>query len=294
MENKPDIRDVTAAIHEASDLEEIGEGGFKVVYRARIDDKVEALKLVRIPRDDHDPTVREANIQRIHREVAILGECRTPYLVKLGSITPRESVLGDSEYVAYSEEYVPGQTLSELIRIGYKPPQNEIASTGLCLLLAINELISKNFIHRDIKPNNIIKTEDIERPFVLLDLGIAFKIGGTQITRDSRSIMGTRYYIAPEMLEEGFRQNLDFRADLYTIGLTLYEYASSTNPFRDPWDPEIVTLYRIATVNPTPLATLRPDLPRELTGLIDQLLKKLPALRPSNIQMLLRRMEAFQ
>jgi len=294
MENKPDIRDVSAAIPEASDLEEIGEGGFKVVYRARIQAKIEALKLVRIPRDDQDPTVRDENIQRIHREVAILGECRTPFLVKLGSLTPQECVIGDFEYVAYSEEYVHGPSLRVLIGREYQPPSAEIASTALCLLQAIRELTSRGYIHRDIKPDNIIKTEDDERPFVLLDLGIAFKIGGTQITRDPRRIPGTLYYIAPEMLDAEFRQNLDFRADLYTIGLTLYEFASSINPFARPLDPQFTTLYRIKTLTPPALATLRQDLPMELSHLIDQLLKKMPALRPANIPALLRRMEALQ
>jgi serine/threonine-protein kinase len=151
-----------------------------------------------------------------------------------------------------------------------------------------------NVIHRDIKPDNIIKTDDPVRPYVLLDLGIAFQIGGTRITRNSARIPGTLYYIAPEMLDQGFRQNLDYRADLYTVGLTLYEFASGDNPFAHSGDPQFTTLYRIKTQRPKPLRELRSDLPAEVCRLIDQLMRKLPALRPANLDQLIKEMERYQ
>jgi len=169
-----------------------------------------------------------------------------------------------------------------------------VAELGVCLLKAVLELASMNVIHRDIKPDNIIRTKDPMRPYVLLDLGIAFRIGGTGITRNSARIPGTLYYIAPEMLDQGFRQNLDYRADLYTIALTLYEFASGDNPFAHRGDPQFTTLYRIKTQRPKPLWDLRSDLPAELCSVIDQLMRKLPALRPANFDQLIREMERYQ
>jgi serine/threonine protein kinase len=162
------------------------------------------------------------------------------------------------------------------------------------LLKAVLELASINVIHRDIKPDNIIRTGNPMRPYVLLDLGIAFQLGGTRITRNSARIPGTLYYIAPEMLDQEFRQNLDYRADLYTIGLTLYEFASGDNPFAYRGDPQFTTLYRIKTQRPKPLRELRSDLPAELCRVIDQLMKKLPALRPANFDQLIREMERYR
>jgi eukaryotic-like serine/threonine-protein kinase len=134
----------------------------------------------------------------------------------------------------------------------------------------------------------------VGRYFVLLDLGIAFQIGGTLLTRDSTRIPGTLYYIAPEMLDQKFRQNLDYRADLYTVALTLYEFASCDNPFAHRTDPQFTTLYRIKTEKPKALHALRNDLPMPFCKLIDQLLRKIPALRPANLENLIRQMEAFQ
>lgn len=129
---------------------------------------------------------------------------------------------------------------------------------------------------------------------MLLDLGLAFKSGGTNLTLDTRHIPGTIYYIAPEMLESGFRENLDYRADLYTIGLTLYEYASGINPFKNKDDGQFNTMYKIKTENPAPLKNLRSDLSVNFCIIVDNLLKKLPALRPANIGLLIKKLEAVQ
>lgn len=294
MKDKPDIQKVKQVAPAASDLEEIGTGGFKVVYKAQVKGKLEAVKLVQIPSDEHDRTIRDENFRRIVREVDILAKCSSPYLVKLGSILPRPCKIDDVEYVIYSEEYIPGKTLRKMILADYLPAKEELADLSICLLKAVRELSGMNVIHRDIKPDNVIKSNDPRRPYILLDLGIAFQIGGTPLTRDSARIPGTLYYIAPEMLDHGFRQNLDYRADLYTIALTLYEFASRDNPFAHRDDPQFTTLYRIKTVKPRPLLEFRDDLPTPMCKLIDQLMRKIPALRPANIEQLIKQMEAYR
>lgn len=294
MRDKPDISQVQQAAPEARSLEEIGSGGFKVVYKARVGDRLEALKLVEIPSDENDPTIRDENLRRIVRELNILSKCTSPYLVRLGSIPPRACRISTTEYVLYSEEYISGDSLRKLMSANHRPAIVELAGLAACVLMAVRELAGMKVIHGDIKPDNIMKTDDPTRPYVLLDLGIAFQIGGTGITRDSARIPGTLYYIAPEMLEQGFRQNLDYRADLYTIGLTLYEYATGSNPFAHRGDPQFTTLYRIKTLKPEPFGDLRNDLPPQFCSLIDQLMKKLPALRPANFEQLIKKMEGYR
>lgn len=294
MKDRPDIHKIKQVAPEAKDLEEIGSGGFKVVYKAQVNGKIEAVKLVQIPGDENDRTIRDENLRRIVREIDILAKCTSPYLVKLGSIFPRECEVDKVEYVIYSEEYIPGKTLREMIKAGHLPTKAELAELAICMFKAILELSAMNVIHRDIKPDNIIKSNDHRRPYILLDLGIAFQIGGTRITRDSARIPGTLYYIAPEMLDQGFRQSLDYRADLYTIALTLYEFASGDNPFAHRDDPQFTTLYRIKTKKPKPLRELRNDLPTPMCKLIDQLMRKIPALRPAKIEQLIKQMEAYR
>lgn len=293
MINKPDINLLKSKLPDIQDVQEIDSGGFKIVYKALIHGKSEALKLVQIPEDPNDEGVKEENRKRIFREIGILKRCESPYLVKLGSIEPADLLLGDQGYVMYSEEYLPGDSLRRLLQSEYKPDFNELRSLAIVLFNAVIEIAAKQFIHRDIKPDNIVKTGINERPFVLLDFGVAFQIGGSNLTRDTLRVPGTLHYIAPEMLETGFRQNLDYRADLYAIGLTLYEYASGSNPYAFRNDAPFNTLYRIKTTTPDSLSSKRTDLPTEFCSLVDNLMKKLPALRPANIGMMIKKMEAI-
>lgn len=294
MKDKPDIRKVMQIAPEARNLEEIDSGGFKVVYKALVNGEIEAVKLVQIPSDEDDSTIRDENLHRIVRELDILSKCTSPYLVKLASIVPRPCAIEGIEYVLYSEEYIPGETLRKMILADHRPTKEELAELAICMLKAVRELSAMNVIHRDVKPENIINTNDPVRPYVLLDLGVAFQIGGTRITRDSARIPGTLYYIAPEMLDQGFRQNLDYRADLYTIALTLYEFASGDNPFAHGSDPQFTTLYRIRTEKAKSLKELRNELPNPFCRLIDQLMRKIPALRPANFEQLIKQVEAFR
>lgn len=294
MQNKPDMMHVAAAAPGVSIQAEIGEGGFKVVYRADVLGRAEALKLVRIPVDPDEPSVEETNRRRLRRELDLLSQCQTAYLVKLGQVAPTDCHIGGLEYVYYSEELVEGDCLRRKIQQRNIPNQGTVATLGSCLLSAVQDLASLNAVHRDIKPENVIATSDPNRPFVLLDLGVAFIVGGTNLTMDTQVIPGTRWYLAPEMLDIGFRQTLDYRADLYAIGLTLYEYASGMNPFASPSDPPMATLYRIRHVHPAPLGTLRADLDAGLCRLVDQLIKKIPALRPANVAQLIRQMEGYR
>lgn len=294
MQNKPALAEVSAAFPQVRFDAEIGEGGYKVAFRAEVNGRVEAFKLTRIPEDPADPTVAENNRRRLSRELELLRTCTTPFLVKLGSLAPSDCRIGPYQYVGYSEELVPGESVRARARAGHRPQQNELATLAACLLSAIRDLAAQNAIHRDIKPDNIMATGDTRRPFVLLDLGVAFIVGGTNLTMDSHAIPGTRWYLAPEMLDLGFRLSLDYRADLYTVGLTLYEYATGANPFADPGDPPLTTMYRIKHQRVPPLRSLRGDLDSKLCSVVDQLIKKIPALRPRNIERLISQMEGFR
>ena len=294
MQNKPDIADVANAVPAISLIDEIGEGGFKVAYRGVVNGIEEAVKIVRIPVDPSDDSVEETNRRRLSRELQLIGQCQCSSLVKLGSFPTTDIQIGPDKYVCYSEELIEGDNLRKRIQPGCRPSQQELATLGCCLISAVSELASYNTIHRDIKPLNIIATNNPDRPFVLLDLGIAFVVGATNYTVDSRAIPGSRYYLAPEMMDVDFRQSLTYRADLYAIGLTLYEFASCVNPFIAQGDSTFDTMYRIKHQNPSPLLRLRGDLDKAFCALVDQLIRKIPALRPANLAQLEKRMEGFK
>lgn len=282
---------IFAAFPTITALDQIDGGGFKVVYRAQIAGRAEVFKLVGLPpagANEDEQAYRRECMGRIRREVEILGRCQRPELVRLGSLPPQVVTISGTEFVGYSEEFLDGPNLWTLLRArGPKPAEAESRVLLITLLRAVSELWAMRIIHRDIKPHNIIKLPDPDRPFVLLDLGIAYGLLETGLTRDTQLIPGTARYLAPEMLRPGFRQNLDFRSDLYSAALTVFEYSAQLHPLARTRDDLIQTLSRIAHQPPRTLKSERPDFSDAFCRTIDQMLKKKPALRPANLDRLL-------
>ena len=273
----------------------IGEGGFKKVYAGKINGEFnQAIKIIPINNmSGGEDNIAIEEISRIKREIRILEECSSPFLVKLGNIEPNIITDENNNYIIYSEELIEGVSLRNRINEGKRPTEKELIDLAKCILDVIENLWfnQKKWIHRDIKPDNIIETENISRPYVLLDLGIAFSVNDTRLTQNSINIPGTTLYIAPEMLKPGFRSTIDYRADLYTMALTIYEYATGNHPFKRKNDVMFTTLTRIYN-DPVPsLSISRNDLNPTFCNLIDQMLKKLPALRPANLNMIRAKLE---
>jgi len=291
----PKPEDIKSVFPQFEEVHFLKAGGFKAVYKIIVNGSTEAFKIVYIPDiSGADPEVsselKKESLGRIAREIKILNDCRSPEIVKLGSIQPIPVVLNSREYVAYSEEFLDGDTIRELIRQSIRPTEQDLRLLLLSLLRAIRELWSLNFIHRDIKPDNIMKlNRKVDRSFVLLDLGIAFSIADTPLTFDASNRLppGTYRYLAPEMLQPGFRESIDFRSDIYSAALTVYEYAAGQHPLSKSKDDLIATLSRIIQESPKSLREYRNDLSPFIIGTIDQMLKKIPALRPSNINLLI-------
>lgn len=160
------------------DVQEIGRGGFKTVFKGEVDGVPEVLKVISIPRTDGSAEqlrFRDECFARVRREYSILQRCKSPFMVKVASVALQEHEMNGDFFSIYSEEFLDGPDLWKLIRA--KPPlpnEQEAKLLMRCLLIAVKELWSMRFIHRDIKPANVIKLDDSNRPFVLIDLGIAF------------------------------------------------------------------------------------------------------------------------
>jgi serine/threonine-protein kinase len=296
--NTPDINDVKAAFPTMDSIEFIDAGGFKAVYKITTGDSIEALKIIEFQTTPGTTVEEKENEKkelhaRVRREVKVLGEIHIPELVKLGNIQLTNIKIGTKEYLAYSEEFISGIDLMKIIRAnGERPDEDELRTLLLSLLKAIKVLWSKGIIHRDIKPANIIKTDNISRPFVLMDLGIAYAVDETGITNNTAGVPATIKYVAPEMLYRGFRNTIDWRSDLYTTGLTIYEYAAFKHPLASGADDPGTTLYNAMKKSPKPLKQSRQDLSGKFCALIDQMLKKKQALRPSNLDLLIKNLEA--
>lgn len=293
----PNAEEIKSIFPQFKDVRFLNAGGFKAVYKVVVDVHYEAFKIVHIPETSGvEPEVsneiRKESAGRIAREIRILNDCKSPEIVKLGTIQPKQVILNNREYVAYSEGFLDGNTLRELTKQSVRPSEEDLRSLFISLLKAIRELWSLNVIHRDIKPDNVMNLNRRDRSYVLLDLGIAFSINDTPLTfNGANRLPGTYRYLAPEMLQPGFRESLDFRSDIYSAALTIYEYAAGQHPLAKSRDDLIATLSRIVRESPKSLGEYRADLSPFFIGTIDQMLKKIPALRPSNINMLIDKLE---
>ena len=293
MEFMPDFDRLKETLPDIQIIRFVAMGGYKAVYEAIINGKKEALKIAYIPREDDNSNEEPETLLRIKREIESLNKCKSPYLVKLGSLKPKRHTIGSKYYIVYSEEFLEGKSLFALIREGFKPNFDQCKKLLLCLLYVIKELKMNNLIHRDIKPANVLALDNPDRPYVVLDLGIAFKLDSTAITKDPNAIVGTLLYMPPETFHENSHQQIDYRGDLYSAALTTYEFASGVHPLIQGGKNDPSTLLRILTVNPIPLISYRQDLPEPFCRIIDQLIKKIPALRPSNIEALIKKVEAL-
>jgi serine/threonine protein kinase len=272
-----------------ANLVEIGRGGFKTVFKGEINGVPEVLKVISIPEADgseEKQKFRDECFARVRREYSILGRCKSLFMVKLATIPLEEHEINGGFFSIYSEEFLDGPDLRKLIRTQPSlPSEHETKQLMQCLIIAIREIWLMRFIHRDIKPANVIKLTNSSRPFVLIDLGIAFGLLETGLT--IQGIPCTARYLAPEMGSPNFRGNLDYRTDLYTMALTVFEYAAGQHPIAHDSDDPIRTVSRALHESPKPLQSLRPDFAPDFCKLVDQLLKKKPALRPANFDALI-------
>ena len=146
---------------------------------------------------------------------------------------------------------------------------------GSAVAAALDVAHAPGLVHRDVKPGNILVTP--EGRVLLTDFGIAKASSGDSDLTSDNVMMGTAKYLSPEQVRG---RRLDGRADLYSLGLVLYECLSGRVPFLGEND-AATALARLQR-DPTPLGRLRPTLPAGLSELIHRLLARNPDERPAS------------
>lgn len=270
-------------------------GSYKSVYHvSRADGSSdEVLKVVRLPiarKTEDEEALYQQELGRVQRETTILSKCASPFVVKMGKLLPQTIEVENCPCFAYTEELLTGSDLASIIDLdaGQLPNEAEVKRLLRCLVSAVQSLWRDHrVVHRDIKPANVFATRDIERPYVLIDLGIAYDVTVPGLTLRKTDIPHTPLYMAPEMLSSDFRETMSYRSDLYAAGLCAYEYAAGVHPLAKQGDDLRRTYTRVIHQEPAPLQQLRPDLSAPFCQLIDQLLKKSPPLRPANMTLIL-------
>ena len=180
-------------------------------------------------------------------------------------------------------EYVPGQTLAEIVSGDARLPlaRRLRMQRELCDGLAYAH--SQGIVHRDIKPANLIARDD-SGVLTILDFGIA-RLGDA--TTIGAGMIGTPHYMAPEQVEG---RHVDHRCDIFAVGLVFYELLSCRRAFDG--DSPTSVLYRIVHDEPVPLASLVPDLDRGLVRIVDRAVQKRAADRYQQLSDLIADLDA--
>jgi eukaryotic-like serine/threonine-protein kinase len=236
----------------------IGQGGFGRVYRA-FDTWLERPVAVKVPRVDRPVTGGEVDQCRIEaRKVARL---RHPHIVPVHDVG-RE---GSNCFIV--GEWIEGTNLAVRIRDD-RPDHRESARIVAEVADALAHAHATGFVHRDIKPANVLI--DPQGRAYLTDFGIA--VVEEDLLRDVTAA-GTLPYMAPEQLGEGLGR-VDHQADLYALGVVLYELLTGRRPFRGSSPIELRA--QILKGEPEPPRSVEPDVPEELERVCLRCLSKRP------------------
>jgi len=271
--------DVAKLVPAASEISPAGAGGQKQVFRAKIDGRWFAVKLARAGdgHEDVQEVLAGETMARAKREVETMHECDSPYMVKLGPIGLGVQEINGEHILFFTEEFIDGQNIADELRQTRKPfSQADVIKLGVQIGSAIKALWDLGKVHRDIKPPNIMRRHGTG-DFVLLDAGVAFDVQG-----ESLSVMavGTPKYFSPEQFQFSERRTLlDFRSDIFSLGVTMFEMATGRHPFWVPGENSSSNFGRIVREAAPPAREFNPAISQELSDILARTMGKSPHLR---------------
>ncbi len=242
-------------------LEPIGHGGMAVVYRARQDslDRTVAIKIL-----SENLAASTEFMERFRREARTAANLRHPNVITVFDFGE------DERGVPYLVlEYIEGPTLADLMDSGLE--DSRVPNLLDQIAAGLDYAHARGVIHRDIKPGNVLMTDDGRA--VLADFGLAWLLEGAHLTLTG-GVIGTPEYMSPE---QASGEPIDHRSDIYALGVVLYEMLVGERPFVAD-TPIAVLLQHLQDPAPSVLIA-RPDLPLAVGDVVARSLVKDPAER---------------
>jgi serine/threonine protein kinase len=240
-------------------IEEVGRGGFAAVYKA-VDttlDRTVALKVL-APHLLWDPTF----VQRFQREAKVAANLDHPNIVTIHEVSQVEGVY----FIAM--QFLEGQTVSQILEAEGPLPISRVQAIIEQIASALNYAHARGFVHRDVKPSNIIVADDGRA--TLTDFGLVKAGEGTKLSTTG-VVFGTPEYMSPEQAEG---KKLDARSDVYSLGVVLFEMLAGRAPFLADTTPAVMYKH---VHEPPPLDELPSDLPQGAVAMVEKALAKDPA-----------------
>ena len=220
-------------------------------------------------------------VKRFIREAKLAHSIENPYIVSVFDA----GCDFKTGHMFIAMDYVEGKNLIEISN-GRKMSEKELLDILFNVATALKILNENKIVHRDIKPSNIMKDKD--GIYKLMDLGIAKsnadrQAGEMTLTMDRQTI-GTPSYASPEQCQSA--HTADIRSDIYSLGATLYHLATGQIPYSGTTTVEIIL--KVIKHDLVPLKTLRPDLSRGMSNLIEAMMRSNPDERPQTPEALLK------
>jgi serine/threonine-protein kinase len=265
----------------------IGAGGFGVVFQA-IDERLQkpvAIKVLGSSRARNKQA-----LDRFRAEALTAGRLNHPGIV---SVTDFDQLEDGRPYLVM--ELVAGATLYDILKREDKLSVPRACRIARLLCQALDAAHREGIIHRDLKPANVIVREDIrstEPPAVkILDFGIAklAEARRKEVLTQSGQVLGTPAYIAPEQVRES--SSIDGRADLYAVGVILFEMLTGALPFATR-DAANLLVSKVVDLPDSP-TKYTPDLPAGLEKLVMRAIHRDPATRPKDCAELAAALEPY-
>jgi serine/threonine protein kinase/tetratricopeptide (TPR) repeat protein len=238
-------------------LSELGAGGMGVVYAAedsRLKRRV-ALKFLPAALSSDEEAKR-----RFFQEAQAASALNHANICTVYDVGETED---GAPWIAMA--HYEGQTLQEIVQSGAMA-ESEVIQIAVQLASGLAAAHNAGIIHRDIKPANVFRTDSGR--IVILDFGVAKLEGSAGLTR-TRAAVGTVAYMSPEQLRG---EDIDHRADLWSLGVLMYELLSGKRPFEG--DYEQAVMYSILNEYPVPITKLRPEVSPHVSAVVHRLLAR--------------------
>ena len=238
-------------------LEQVGSGGMATVYKAKCH-VLNRYVAVKVLRDEF--TTDEEFVKRFNTEAQSAASLTHPNIVSVYDVGSE----GDLHYIVM--ELIKGKTLKEIINEDGSLSWKWSVNVAIQIASALETAHKNNIIHRDIKPHNIIITEDgIAK---VTDFGIAKAVSNSTITAFGSTI-GSVHYFSPEHAKGGFT---DPKSDLYSLGVVLYEMVTGKVPFNA--DTPVSVALKHMQEKPTEPIEINPDIPKSVNSIIMKAMQK--------------------
>jgi serine/threonine protein kinase len=239
----------------------IGRGGMGIVLKA-FDEKLRRVVAIKVM-----AAVLASNAtarKRFIREAQAAAAVRHEHVIDIHAVEEANGL----PYLVM--EYISGQSLQQRLNRTGPLEVKELLRIGMQTAAGLAAAHSLGLIHRDIKPANILLENGVER-VKIADFGLARAVDDVSLTQ-SGLVAGTPEYMAPEQARG---EEVDHRADLFSLGSVLYAMCTGRPPFRA--GSTLALLKRVSEEIPRPIKQLNPDVPDSLTAIIDRLHAKDPA-----------------